>query len=488
MSSNIRVRFAPSPTGLLHIGGVRTALFNYLFAQQGGGQFILRLEDTDQERFVPEGVKQIVEGLSWLSLEPDEGFWISHGKQKGIDYIQSNRHQAGAYQQWANKLVEAGLAYRSQIAPEKFKQLKAAAEKSGQPWVYRRTMEEAAKGDHDQHPIRVDVAAVAKKLGWNQITWRDEIRGEFETGLGLIEDFIIIKSDSYPTYNFANVIDDHDMKISQVIRGDEFIASTAKHVLLYGVFGWDQPDFIHLPVINGSDGKKLSKRTGDTDILEYRKQGYLAEAVINFLALLGWNPGSGETQEIFSRSQLTKRFSLERIQKSPAVFDPARLDWMNGEYIRAMKPEELLNQLVAFLGETNLAVQLKHDPAYSLAAIELIQERMKKLSEAQELLGFFFNDPDPSQLELPHGDAHKYLEVTAQVLSQNQDIFSDAKDLEKLMRQKVLEQAGADKPGPLFMAVRIAITGQTATPGLFETMVALGPETVLRRLKAAATA
>lgn len=484
--TKVRVRFAPSPTGLLHVGGVRSALFNYLFARGNDGTFILRLEDTDRERFVPESMAQIVAGLEWMGLKADEGFWITNNGKQGQEYIQSERHKSGNYQKWADKLVTDGLAYRSQISPEAFTVLKNRDR--SKPFAYKRSMEPSGKEGIDG-PIRLDTAAAKARLRLDTVNWRDEIRGDFSNDLGLMEDFVLIKSDGFPTYNFANVIDDHDMKITHVIRGDEFIASTAKHALLYEVFGWAEPKFVHLPAINGTDGKKLSKRSGDTSVLDYRDKGYLPEALINFLALLGWNPGGGETQEVFSRDELIKRFSLEHIQKSPAVFDVARLDWMNGQYIRALKPEELLDRIVNFLNGSALVKLIAKDPVYSLAAVQLIHDRIKRLDESEELLDFFYIDPTPAELNFGKVEAaqvKRYLEATIEALSTNPAAFDDfGEDLEKLMRETVLPKTGDEKPGPLFMTIRVAVTGKTATPGLFETMVALGQETIIRRLETA---
>lgn len=481
----VRDRFAPSPTGFLHIGGVRTALFNYLLAKQSAeGKFILRLEDTDRERFLPESIAQIVGGLDWLGLKADEGFWINQGKPQGTEYIQSERLKTGLYQAVADSLMKQKLAYHSQISLEAYAQLKTADR--SKPFVYKRTMEIGDPG-HLDGPIRLDTAAIKTQLNLTEISWHDEVRGDFTNELDLMEDFILIKSDGFPTYNFANVIDDHDMHISHVIRGDEFIASTAKHALLYQILGWEAPKFVHLPVINGTDGKKLSKRSGDINVLDYQAKGYLPEALLNFLVLLGWNAGAGERQEIFSLGELIKRFSLEHVQKSPAVFDAARLDWMNGQHIRALKPDELLDRIVKFLDGSALAKMINKDPVYSLAAVQLIHDRIKRLDETEELMDFFYTDPQKLSFgKIPPAEVKKYLEATIAALTEHPEAFDDfGADLEKLMRETVLASTGGDKPGPLFMTIRIAITGKTATPGLFETMVALGPETVVRRLEAA---
>jgi len=484
----VRVRFAPSPTGFLHIGGVRSALFNYLLAKQTGGQFILRLEDTDRERFVPASVAQIVAGLDWLGLKPDEGFWITNGRHQDLDFIQSERHKTGLYQKWADELVKSSLAYYSPTSKDKLDELRSAAKHDSQAFLYKRSLDDANTDKPIKNtPIRLDTVAIKAKMKSDKIDWVDEVRGSFANELDLLEDFILIKSDGFPTYNFANVVDDNDMNITHVIRGDEFIASTAKHAVLYDLFGWKRPVFVHLPVINGTDGKKLSKRSGDTDVLDFRTHGYLPAALINFLVLLGWNPGAGETQEVFTLADLIDRFSLEHVQKSPAVFDPDRLDWMNGLYLRNMTPEVLLDTVTDFLSGSAFASMLQQDRTYSLAAIVLVQERLKRLEEAQEQLEFFFTDPNPKALDfgkLAPDEVRKALELSVQALTDHPEMVADTGELERFMRSEVAAKL-SDKPGLTFMALRIALTGQTATPGLFETMVALGAETVIRRLGAA---
>ncbi len=486
----VRTRFAPSPTGFLHIGGVRTALFNYLFAKKHDGTFILRLEDTDRERFVAKGVEQIVEALDWLGLKPDEGFWISQGKQQGHEYIQSERLKTGSYQKYVDQLIEKKLAYYSYITPEKYNEYKNKQRLA--PFIYSRQLEaeyhdgtlKLKPNPNQKYPIRLDIAAVKQQLPElhsNGLAWHDENRGEFVEDLSLMEDFILIKSDGYPTYNFANVIDDHEMDISHAIRGDEFIASTGKHALLYEIFGWDKPKFVHLPVINGTDGKKLSKRSGDTNTLDYRDKGYLPEALLNFLALLGWNDGT--EQEIFGLDELIKKFSLERVNNSSAVFDGKRLDWMNGHYIRETPLPKLYKRVESFWPQE----AAKYDDTYKQAVLGLVQERLKYLAEVPELTLFFFKDLPVDHLLIAN---HKQLgsmpkEQLKILLEKSQDTLEQSDfsvdDLTK--RLNLLREETDQKPVVLFSLIRIATTQAPSSPGLAETLAVLGKDTSLKRIK-----
>lgn len=479
-NSAVRVRFAPSPTGFLHIGGVRTALFNYLYAKKHGGKFILRLEDTDRERFVEEGVEQIVEVLKWLGLEPDEGYWEgAHSGEYG-PYIQSER--LPNYQQFADQLIEQGLAYRSYITPDDFTQQRQAAIAAKQPFVYRRSMEPSDAGS-TKAPVRLDIDALTQKHGSQNVTWNDEVRGEFSVESAIIDDFILIKADGFPTYNFANVIDDHLMKISHILRGDEFISSTPKHALLYDALGFARPRWAHLPVILGADGAKLSKRHGDTDALQYRDKGYLPDALLNFLALLGWNDGT--EQEIFSRDELIDAFSLERIQKSPAKFDLERLNWMNGLFIREkLSQGEYLDLAKAALTSANLPWNTAAE-----AGALLERDRIKTLTELPLVVDFFVQPPPVNQAMIALLTSKKPAETVVQFLeaarSALEAIDSDHDAIEAALRDRAQELNL--KPGEFFSAIRIAITGRTQAPGLFETIEALGVDETQQRIAAAST-
>ncbi len=486
----VRTRFAPSPTGFLHVGGVRTALFNYLLAKNRGGQFILRLEDTDRERFVAEGVEQIVEALDWLGLKPDEGFWISDGKHQNIEYIQSERQKTGLYKKYADQLIESGLAYYSPTSNEQLEKLRGEAKQQKRAFLYRKELDKANSSDKTtEAPIRFDVLAFAKSKG-SEISWEDEVMGKIQHKFQDIDDFILIKSDGFPTYNFANVIDDIEMKISHVLRGQEFVASTPKHLMLYEALGSEPPKFAHLPVINGTDGKKLSKRTGDTNALDYRDKGYLPNALLNFLALLGWNDGT--EQEIFSTQELADKFSLERINKSPAVFDQKRLDWLSGHYIRQMDINELYKHVK---GEGSREQEAggfwpeeakKASEDYKKQVLALVQERLKYFAEIPELTRFFFTDlPINPALISEHKQLKKcertklsqWLEMAKKSLEESD--FSE-EDLQNRLND-LMEQTG-QKPAVLFSLIRIATTQAPASPGLAGTLAVLGKKTSINRI------
>ncbi len=484
MSSDkpVRVRFAPSPTGFLHIGGVRTALFNYLFAKKHGGQFILRLEDTDRERFVEEGVGQITEVLSWLGLTPGEGYWEGEHTGEVGPYIQSQR--LPHYEKYAQMLIDNGLAYYSRISPEDFQAKRQAAIDAKKPFVYRRNLEPSKTGQSHQttnSPIRLDVASVQAKLSTSSVDWEDAVRGTFQVGWDTLDDFILVKADGFPTYNFANIIDDHEMRITHILRGDEFISSTPKHAMLYDILGFDRPVWAHLPVILGTDGAKLSKRHGDTDALQYREKGYLPEALLNFLALLGWNDGT--EQEIFSLSELADAFSLERIQKSPAKFDLDRLNWMNGMFIREqLSEDEYVARAFTELQKANLPTDQQ-----ARVAVLLERDRIKAFAELPELVEFFFVSPQnfTEIRNLIHKKADsteskRLLAATITALEASTQELDEA-SLEILLRD-VGQELGV-KAGQLFYVIRCAITGKTAAPGLFETIAVLGTQETIKRLQ-----
>lgn len=466
MSKPVRVRFAPSPTGFLHIGGVRTALFNYLFAKANKGQFVLRLEDTDRERFVEDGVEQIIQSLDWLGLHPDEGVWYEEKPGAHGPYIQSQR--LNHYREYAEKLIEQGKAYKSYTTAEQLESLREHARIAKKPFVYKKSMEPSSHDDIEA-PIRLLVPE-------GTTLWHDEVRGDFKSDNMLIDDFIIMKADGFPTYNFANVIDDHLMQISHVIRGDEFISSTAKHAMLYDLLGFDRPAWVHLAPILGPDGKKkLSKRDGDVNVLEYKSKGYLPEAVLNFLALLGWNDGT--TQEIFSSDELIKKFGLDRVQKSPAVFDVTRLDWMNGEYIRTkLSDEELIESI-----KPHVPTEWTSDMTYFKKVLDLDKERIKRFDEASYIMEIFFETPkvDP-QLLYQKDDQATVQRWIKRVIEDISAIDFNHDAVENCLRS--LCDKLAVSPSRLFSALRVGLTGRTKAPGLFDIFITLGKEESLNRL------
>jgi len=470
MKQVVRTRFAPSPTGMLHIGGIRTALFNYLFAKANGGDFILRLEDTDRERFVQTGAEQIIKSLDWLGLHPDEGVWYQEKPGKHGPYVQSQR--LDHYKKYAKKLLDSGLAYYSYSSPEQIQALRAEAIIEKRPFVYSQSMEPSQQGPaQGSLPIRLKVSDTGSTI------WQDEVRGEFTTNNSIIDDFIIIKADGYPTYNFANVVDDGIMNISHVIRGDEFISSTAKHAILYDLLEFARPKWIHLPPILGPDGKKkLSKRDGDVDVLEYKTKGYLPEALLNFLAMLGWNDGT--TQEVFSPQELIEKFKIDRIQKSPAVFDANRLDWMNGEYLRnKLSESELVEGIRPFLPASWL-----DDMNYFMSVLSLDRERIKRFDQAKYIMEIFFDTPEVDLIMLCKKDNIETAKLwAAETLESIKDIQFDHDSVELALRGLALK---LDAPvGRLFYVLRVALTGRTEAPGLFDIFVTLGKDESIKRLK-----
>lgn len=474
--SDTRVRFAPSPTGSLHIGGARTALFNWLFARRSGGSFILRIEDTDQARSTEESTEYIYSSLRWLGLDWDEG------PAKGGDYgPYTQMERLESYTGPADILLEKNLAYRCYCTADELAEKRKKAMAEGRPPKYDRSCfelsaeeEERLRKEGRRHVVRFRIPER------EETSFRDLIRGDVSFKNEVLDDFVIIKSTGAPAFNFANVADDHLMKISHVIRGDEHLSNTPRQLLLYEALGFDMPEFAHLPMILGSDGSKLSKRHGAVSVQWFREEGFLPEALVNYLALLGW--GTSDSQQIFgSVEEMAEKFSLERVSRNPAVFDMKKLEWMNGSYIRNLSPGELSRRIIPYLKKAGLLPD-NPDEDYVKEVVLLEQERIKKLGEFAGFTDFFFLD----EIEISP-DARKLLmkEGTEQILSEflkvleNQDNF-DKIELERVTRQFVEEKNIKGKD--LMQPVRAAITGKKASPGLFEVMELLGREKVLPRL------
>jgi len=472
MTVPVRVRFAPSPTGYPHLGNIRTALFNWLFARHSGGTFILRIEDTDQARKVEGAVEIIMESLQWLGMDCDEG-----------PYFQSNN--LAAYREYGEKLVNEGRAYYCYCSSERLDGMRQEQTRLKQPPGYDRHCRDLAHGQ-----ISADAPGVAPVIRFKsplegRTTVTDLIRGDVSFENSTLDDFVLLKSDGYPTYHLANIVDDHHMKISHVMRAEEWLSSTPRHVLLYAAFGWQPPLFAHLPMILGPDKSKLSKRHGATSINEYRDQGYLPEAMINFLSLLGWS--LDDKTEIMTVAEIVKNFSIERVSKTAAVFNRDKLEWMNGIYIRALGPQEFSARCLPYV-ERELPATVKRpiDAGYLERIAPLVQERAKTLSEVPSLVDFFFSDVleyDSALLpgKLEQVQAIEVLKKTLQALD-GIGIWA-ATDLEAAVRPLV--EAMVLKAGPFFSVLRVAVTGRTASPPLFETMEVLGRERCIARLKAA---
>ncbi len=484
MTAPVRVRFAPSPTGRPQVGNIRTAIFDWLFARHTGGTFILRIEDTDVARLVPGSLEAILEGLRWLGLDWDEGPEV--GGDFG-PYFQSQR--LDLYQAAAAQLIAQGDAYNCYCSPGRLEQMRKEQVARKQPPGYDRTCRNLTP----QERARYEAAGVKPVVRFKvpdegRTSFTDTIYGEVVFENSTIDDFVMLKSDGYPTYNFANVIDDHAMKISHVIRGEEFISSTPRHLLMYRALGYEPPQYLHTPLILGPDRAKLSKRHGAMSILEYRDQGYLPEAMFNFLVLIGWS--LDDKTEIMTRQQLIDNFAPERIGKTGAVFNIEKLDWMNGVYIRGLPIDDFTQRVLPFL-EKGLPPQVKRplDVTYVRQIMPLIQERTKKLTEVPTLTRFFFVDEleyNPNLLiakNMTRAATISTLEVSSRKLSRLSGF--DETSLESLLRP-LAEELGL-KAGQLFSILRTAVTGEIATPPLFQTMVVLGQERCLKRIDESVT-
>jgi len=465
----VRTRFAPSPTGFLHVGGIRTALFAWLVARQNSGKFILRLEDTDKARFVPGSEQHIMDSLNALGIDWDEG--PDKGGPLG-PYRQSERLES--YKKWAQKLISAGRAYADPYSPEEVEAFRQQAQADKKPFLYRNHRPQNPPAWDGAKPLRF-------KADPKPYQWHDEVMGDLHTGPEVIDDFVLIKSDGYPTYNFAHIVDDAEMQITHVIRGQEYIASLPNYLNVYEALGVKPPILATVPHILGPDGKKkLSKRDGAKDVLDYIKLGYLSQALVSFIATLGWNDGT--EQEIFMRDELIKKFSLERVQKGGAKFDEQRLNWINGHFIRQLPLDELHEKSKGFWPPEAQDA----DENYKKSVLALVQERLKYLAELPQLTNFFFTDlpvdknliRDNNQLSKFIGSELKEMLQTANNSLTQSDFTPE--DLTQRLNQ-LLQQTG-QKPAVLFSLIRIATTQSPASPGLAETLHVLGKETVLRRI------
>ncbi|MBL7661121.1 glutamate--tRNA ligase [bacterium] len=470
----VRVRFAPSPTGYLHLGGARTALFNYLFAKSHGGKHILRIEDTDRERSTPEAVEAIMQGMAWLNIKYDEG-----------PFFQSERNSI--YQDYARKLLELGVAYRCTCTAQRLDQVRqeqtARSEKPQYDKLHRpkdptpQPTELPSGQDAEPFVIRLRVPDVGEAV------FNDLIIGEIRTAYKEIDDFIIIRSDGSPTYNFTVVVDDIEMQITHVIRGMDHISNTPKQMVIYQAFGVKIPDFAHVPMILGPDKQKLSKRHGATSVIEYKKDGYLADAFVNYLARLGWSHGD---QEVFTRAELEKYFSLDHVGKSPAVFDQVKLLWVNSEHIKKLELSQLVSELVDFLPERGLRKPNQAElPAFS-ALVATLRERAKSLIEMADQCKFFLED----QVIYDEQAVKKHLTPEAKSLLQEiQVILTNLKDFDdktiETACKALVEQKGL-KLVQIAQPLRVALTGTAVSPPIFTVMSVLEKERTISRIKSCA--
>jgi nondiscriminating glutamyl-tRNA synthetase len=478
----VRVRFAPSPTGYLHLGGARTALYNWLFARHMKGTFVLRIEDTDEARSTDESVGAILESMKWLGLDWDEG--PGREKPEFAPYFQMKANEQGVYKKYADKLVAEGKAYKCFCTPEEVEEMRKTAQSAKKVPKYdgrcRSLTAEQVKQKESQGlkpVIRLKVPEDGKTV------FDDIIRGHVEFENHMLDDFIIVKNSGVPTYNFAVVVDDVRMKITHIIRGDDHLSNTPKQIHLYNALGWQVPVFAHISMILGSDGSRLSKRHGHTSVLEYKTEGYLPAAMINYLALLGWS--TEDSQQVFELNELVEKFSLERCSKSPAVFDPKKLEWMNGEYIRKTGGEKLPDVFFKWAGETGMAGQMKGwDKALLSKILTMEFEKVKLLKDVPGLVDFFFVDnveynPEAVQKTLKTDTAQKVLAGALLKLTTQEDFSASA--LEILARDTAAEHGL--KAGQVFHPMRVALSGRTTGPSLFHMMEIMGKDEVIRRIK-----
>ncbi len=499
----VRTRFAPSPTGFLHVGGVRTALFAWLLAKKHGGKFILRVEDTDQQRLVPGAIRAIIEDLRWLGVEPDEGPSTEEllradpsltglngiGGSKG-PYIQSQR--LARYQEVAEELIRLGVAYRSETAADA-----TWMERKGKPVT--KPVQVAAEDDEedlgeaahqDEHPQegQPGKAAIRLRIPKHEIlSVKDAIRGEIRWQSLSLNDPVLLKGDGFPTYHLAVVVDDHDMQISHVLRGEEWIPSTPIHLLIYKALGWEPPTFAHPASVLGEDGKKLSKRHGATNVSAFRESGYMPEALLNFLVLIGWAPGEGEKREIFTKEELAKLFSFDHVNSAAGIFAYDKLNWMNAQYLRALPDKELAARFLPFLQRDGLTISSPKDLELLDFITPHIKERVERLDQAAPLLELLFKEPFERELSLifsKHIGKEKAVAILDKAAEKLQSLANfSGPEIDAALRA-VVSELGLPMGG-VFITVRIAVTGKKITPPLIESILALGQTETLKRLREA---
>jgi glutamyl-tRNA synthetase len=479
MGEVVRVRFAPSPTGAPHIGNIRTALFNWLFARHHNGVFILRIEDTDVARLVEGAVEAIKDALRWLGLDWDEGPDVGG---PFAPYVQSQR--LPIYREHARMLVEKGNAYLCYCSRERLAKMRKEQRKRGEAPRYDRRCRDLSDSERAEFEREGITPVVRLKIPLGgETTFHDLIRGDITFQNEQLDDFVLLKSDGYPTYHLANVVDDHIMEITHVLRADEWIPSTPRHVLLYKAFGWEPPNFAHLPMILGPDRSKLSKRHGATSIEAYREQGFLPEAIINFLALLGWS--YDDRTEIFNRDGLISHFSLKRVGKTPSIFNVEKLTWMNGVYIRKLEEKDLAERIVPFLAK---GIGMKEEELRGrkelIEIIPLIRERIKRLKDIVDMADFFFVEEITYEPELLIGKKMT-AEESLWALTETRDVLEALPDFDsdtiEIALRSLADELGL-KTGQLFGIIRVAATGKKVAPPLFGTLSVLGKERVLKRI------
>ena len=478
MATNVRVRIAPSPTGYLHLGLGRTALFNWLFARHNNGTFIIRVDDTDVERSTEESLKNILDSFQWLGIDFDEGVGIGG---EYAPYTQSQRLEI--YHEHAQKLLEMGAAYYCYCTQEELEEERKQAKKQRKPFVYSGKCRNLTPEDRKKYEAEGRKPSIRLRVENKLMTVHDLVKGDVEFKTGLLGDFIIVRSTGMPMYNFASAVDDMLMKISHIIRADEHLANTPKQILIYEAFDCPLPEFAHVPLVLGKKGEKLSKRHGATSVEEYKKQGYLPEAMINYLARLGWS--YDDQEEVFSIDELIEKFTLDRVGKSGGIFDQQKLLWLNGEYIAKMDIDARTKAVIPFLQEAGFL-----DEDVSPEKFEWIKEivtavgdRLKTLVQITDYAGFFFVE----KLEYDEKAVNKRLkkDYVPEMLENLKARFQDAEPFDEANLEDEIrsfaEESGLSA-SKIIHPLRVALTGKSVGPGIFETVALLGREKVIQRL------
>ncbi len=485
-ATRVRVRFAPSPTGFLHIGGLRTALYNELLAKNLGGDFILRIEDTDRARAVEGGIENICRTLEECGIVPNEGVWIDNKNrviQRGDfgPYIQSERQQK--HLAYAKDLIRLNKAYYCFCSAERLEKLRQDQQIAKQPTMYDGLCRAITNDEAEKRIEKGEKYVVRLKLPkTGSVTVLDEIHGEIRFDWSGIDDQVLIKSDGMPTYHLAATCDDHDMEISHVLRGDEWLPSTPKHVFIYEAFGWTIPKFAHLPLLLNSDHSKLSKRQGDVSVTDYLTKGYLPEAIVNFVALLGWNPGTD--REVFSHDELVEHFNLAKVNKSGAVFNVEKLDWLNAQYLRTIPQEQYLSLTHPFVQE------LTDDAAFIDRALLLVRDRVVKIPDVVQLTDYLFRSAfDFSTVSLtwktqkPEEASERLVAVSDVLETMKDDEIENIETVELRVKSLIADKGWGN--GDTLWPVRVALSGQDKSPGPFELISTYGKERAIKRLKSA---
>ena len=471
----LKVRFAPSPTGYLHVGGLRTALYNYLFAKKNNGKFLLRIEDTDRNRFVEGASEKLIESLKWCGLDFDEG----PGKDGGNGpYYQSER--LDIYKKYADQLIEAGHAYYAFDTPERLEKLREEQLAKKEQPKYDKFALTLSKEEVQQkldagesHVVRLNVPQ------GKRILVKDMIRGKVEFNTDVVDDQIIVKSDGFPTYHLANIVDDHLMGVTHVIRGEEWLSSMPKHVLLYEFLGWELPEFAHLPLLLNPDKSKLSKRQGDVAVEDYRDKGYSKEALVNFVALLGWN--AGDDKEFYTMEELVENFSMERVNKSGAVFNVEKLNWLNGEHLRNHSSNDLLDEFKTELNKSDFKDHNKDDETL-VNIIESMKERIIFVKEIIEKAPYYFIRPTSYDEKTV---SKKWKDDTPKVLEGLIEEFAKLDNPTKDEFESSLKGYAEKNEiglGKIMGPTRLAVSGDAQGPGMFDLLFILGKEEVIERI------